>query len=110
MTPVSTGIRPVNMLLRAGEHTPFFKRARVRYNLGLALDRMERPAEAAAALEAAHRLDPRSPEFLYALVDHHAKARNWDTAVRYAKALVALDPGDQQAQRLLAALVQESKR
>ena len=85
-------------------------RARVRYNLGLALDRIERPTEAAAALEAAHRIAPRSPDFLHALVSHYAQAKDWDAAIRYAKALVTLNPDDRNARRLLAALVQESKR
>jgi predicted CXXCH cytochrome family protein len=80
------------------------KRARVHYNLGLALGGIGRPGEARAALEAAHALDRSNSDFVNALIAHHAQQKEWDAAIRYAKALVALLPDDPRAKQLLRAV------
>jgi len=85
-------------------------RARVRFNLGLALDQIERPGEAAAALEAAYALNSRDPEFLHALIAHYARGKQWEAAIRHARALLTLNPKDPQAAQILVALMRESKR
>ena len=49
-------------------------------------------------------------DFVHALVVHHVQRNEWDAAIRYAKALVALAPDDPRAKQLLRAVQRRGQR
>ncbi|MGH7681859.1 MAG: tetratricopeptide repeat protein, partial [Candidatus Eiseniibacteriota bacterium] len=75
--------------------------ARVRYNLGLTLQRAGHNAEAEGALLDAARLDASDPETAYALAVFYVGQGRWEEALPFAERYAALNPQDQQAERLL---------
>jgi tetratricopeptide (TPR) repeat protein len=68
------------------------KSARVQYNLGIAWQRMGRPGDAEGALYKAWELEPRSIEYLNALVILYSQNEDWANALEFAEKLVRLDP------------------
>ncbi len=52
-------------------------RARVQYNFGLAMQRLNRPKEAESALLAACSLEPTASDFLYALAVFYSQQKKW---------------------------------
>lgn len=75
--------------------------ARIRYNLGLTLQRIGRNGEAERALLDAARLDAGDPEAAYAVAVFYVGQGRWKEALPYAERYAALNPGDEQANRLL---------
>jgi tetratricopeptide (TPR) repeat protein len=65
---------------------------RMQYNLGLALDKLGKPAEAEKHLRLAAALDPGSPDCLQALVAVLVQRRQWKEAAAVAERLERLDP------------------
>ncbi len=82
---------------------------RVHYNLGLALQRLGRPAEAERELTAAHKLAPASPDFLHALAILHMQQGHWGRARHRVEALLRLQPASRQWRELLAYIERQSK-
>jgi predicted CXXCH cytochrome family protein len=74
---------------------------RMHYNAGLALQKLGSLDEAEQQLLAAHRLAPRSADFLFALMDMYVKQERWPRAVACAEQLVKLQPGNPRWQALL---------
>jgi len=74
---------------------------RFSYVYAVALASAQRPAEALAVLEEAHGLHPGNREILFALTDYHRGTGNRDTALVFARRLVALDPRDARAREML---------
>jgi len=81
----------VDALARAADLLPH--RARVRYNLALALQHLGRDPEAEAALLRAHAADPRDPAIVHAAAVFYVQRDDWERARTYAQQLVALAPG-----------------
>ncbi len=75
--------------------------ARIRYNLGLTLQRIGRNDEAERALLDAARIDPGDPETAYALALFYLSQRRFREALPYAERNAELNPGDEQANRLV---------
>ncbi len=75
---------------RAVELDP--RRARARYNLGLALDRLGRTEEAIRSLDLACALEPSNLDALYALALLFARAGRWDDARRAVDRLLEAEP------------------
>jgi len=88
------------LLRRAVELQP--RRARVRYNLALALNRLGRLSEARSQLARAIELEPNQPDFLYALALIDARQNRWPHVVELAQRMLKIAPGDRRAARLLA--------
>ncbi|HEY5311619.1 MAG TPA: tetratricopeptide repeat protein, partial [Pirellulales bacterium] len=65
---------------------------RMQYNLGLALEKLGRPAEAEKHLRLAAELASTSPDCLYALVTVLIERREWKDAAAVAERLEQLDP------------------
>jgi tetratricopeptide (TPR) repeat protein len=74
------------------------------YVYAVALDSEGQAQRALRVLAGAHRRHPGNREILYALVTFSAKAGDRPSAVTYAKRLLALDPQDPDALRLLRGL------
>jgi predicted CXXCH cytochrome family protein len=77
---------------RAPDALPHLRKAahvrpRALYNLGLLLQRMNKPDEARAALEEAHKLIPDDNDVVYALAVFHAQRRERAEMLRYARIL-----------------------
>jgi Flp pilus assembly protein TadD len=87
------------MLGKAAQLVP--GRARVRYNYGLALQRLGRVREAEAALLRARDLDPADPEIVYALATLLVQEKQWKRALSYAEELVELTPGQARPRQLV---------
>lgn len=68
------------------------RHSRMQYNLGLALEKLGKPAEAETHLRLAAKLDPTSPDCLYALVTVLIERRQWKDAAEVAGRLEQLDP------------------
>jgi tetratricopeptide (TPR) repeat protein len=77
------------------------ERARVHYNLGLALQQLGRRQPAEAALLQVQKLDPRDPATCYALAVFYAQGRQYAQALPWAEKLLALDPANAQARQLV---------
>ncbi len=75
---------------------------RIKYNLGLALERLGRYGEAENTLLEATRLAPDDTDVLYALGALYAASGRWGEALSLAERLVRLDPSDSRARGLLA--------
>ena len=76
-------------------------RARIKYNLGLALQRVGRPAESEAVLLEARDLDSRDPDVLLALARLLMDQQRWTEARIFADELSRLMPTALGPQRLL---------
>ena len=83
--------------------------ARIRYNHGLALQKLGKAVEAERELLAAHRLLPHSPDFLHALAILYTQQKQWDKAVVCAERLLRLRPDDPGARALLQQLRQQAE-
>jgi tetratricopeptide (TPR) repeat protein len=68
------------------------EQARIKYNLGLLLKRLERDAEAEAALRAALAIEPDNLDYLFALADFYLKRRQLPKAREIAEEMVARHP------------------
>jgi len=82
-------------------------RARVRYNHGLALQRLGRHAEAEAALLAAHQLGTHDPSIANALAILYAQQQRWEKALPFAEELVELAPEAPGPRQLLRRIQEE---
>ena len=89
----------LEMLGRAAALLPH--RARVQYNYALALQHLDRRAEAETALLAAYRIEERNPDILQALAIFYVQQNDWADALPYAKALVEIVPDVPGPQQLL---------
>jgi tetratricopeptide (TPR) repeat protein len=67
-------------------------RGRIQYNYGLALQRLGRRGEAETALLAAHKLEPASTDYLYALASFYGQQKRWSEARRWVDELLRVDP------------------
>ncbi|MHC4451446.1 MAG: tetratricopeptide repeat protein [Planctomycetota bacterium] len=77
---------------RAADALPHLRKAahvrpRALYNLGLLLQQLNKPGEARAALEEAHRRIPGDNDVIYALAVFHAQRRERAEMLRYARVL-----------------------
>lgn len=81
---------------------------RVKYNYGLALQRLNRHAEAEQALKAAYDLAPHVPDYLHALAILYAQQEQWSRAIACAKELVRSQPGDPRFEQFLQYLEQQA--
>ena len=81
------------------------ERARIRYNYGLALQRLGLGDAAERELLAAQRLQPDDADVAHALVILYAQKQDWERAVRQARRLVRIRPGDRNARGLLEQLL-----
>jgi len=83
---------------KAAELAP--ERARVRYNYGLALQRLGRVAEAERELVAAAKLQPDSTDFLYAVTQLYVQQERWKEARAWADYLIRTEPDNPRWLRL----------
>ena len=79
-------------LRRAAQHLP--ERARVFYNHSLALQRLGRRREGEKQLLRAYEIGPTVPDTVNALVIYYLQERRLPEALRFARELVPLVPGD----------------
>ena len=84
--------------------------ARKRYNYALALQKLDRPAEAEKELAAAHELSPRAPDFLHALAILYMQQKRWPRAIACAEELIRLRPEDPSLRGLLEQIRRESAK
>jgi tetratricopeptide (TPR) repeat protein len=89
----------VSMLEKAATLLP--ERPRVLYNHALALQHLGRRGDAERALRAAHALDDSDRAIVHALAIFYLQQRHWDDALVYARALVALAPGEPEPEALV---------
>jgi tetratricopeptide (TPR) repeat protein len=84
--------------------------ARVRYNLGLALQKLGQTKEAEEALLSACRLSPTDPDYVRALALHYAQQHEWRKALACAEELARLAPGNPEYRSLLDWVRREGKQ
>jgi predicted Zn-dependent protease len=94
-------------LAKAAELVP--DNPRIHYNYGLALQKLDKPAEAERSLLAAYKLAPTNPDFLVALAILYQQQEYWDRAIRCAEQLVQLRRGDRAAQAFLRQITQQAE-
>lgn len=92
----------VTELRRAVELAP--EAPRFAYVLGVALNSSGQASEAVTVLEQAHERQPNNRELLFALATIERDRDRREQAAGWARALLALNPGDEAANRLLAEL------
>jgi Flp pilus assembly protein TadD len=92
----------LEMLRRAHELAP--DNARYAYVYAVALNSTGTPAEAMALLERAHQQHPADRNILRALVSIARDTGDFALALRHARELVTLDPGDAQLRALVSDL------
>jgi Flp pilus assembly protein TadD len=92
----------LDLLRRASELAP--DNARYAYVYAVALNSTGVPAEALAILERAHQKHPADRNVLAALVSIARDTGDFAMALRHARALVTLDPGDTQLRALVSDL------
>jgi predicted CXXCH cytochrome family protein len=92
----------LDLLRRAHELMP--DNARYAYVYAVALNSNGAAGEALALLEEAHRQHPADREVLMALVSIARDQGDFATALRHARALVALDPGNAELRALVSEL------
>ena len=92
----------IGALARADELAP--DDPRFGYGLGLALNDGGRWAEATRVLRRTHERHPRDTAVLVALVTFYRDKGFTELALVYARKLVALNPNEQAAQKLLESL------
>lgn len=90
----------VDLLAKAAELAP--QNPRIRYNCGLAFQKLGRMPEAEESLLAAHKLSPQSADFLHALAIFYTQQKQWDRAIASARQLTRLEPNNPNWARLLA--------
>jgi len=98
----------LDLLRRASGLAP--ENARYAYVYAVALNSTGAPAEALAILEHAHQKHPADRDVLAALVAIARDAGDLAAALRHARELIALDPGNAQLRALIADLEQKAKR
>ncbi len=76
-------------------------RPRVRYNYGLALQRMDRRGEAEAQFLESYRVGPEDPSVVQALAIFYVQDARWDEALEWAERLVDMLPGEPGARLFL---------
>lgn len=96
------------LLAKAAELSP--QNPRVRYNYGLALQKLGRVREAEEALLAAHKVAPQAVDYLHALAVFYTQQTQWERARAAAKELIRLEPGNRQWPMLLEEIETLSKR
>ncbi len=84
-------------------------RARIQYNHGLALQRLDRPADAEKALLAAHRLEPAATDYLYALAVLCTQQKRWPGAQHWVAELIRLEPDNPEWRGLQQHIAQLAK-
>lgn len=94
----------LNELAQAANYLP--KRARIRYNYGLALQQAGQRKEAETALVTAHNLDPLDSSIVYAITVFYAQDQQWETAKKWGEKLLALNPHDEQVKAFVDKLNQ----
>jgi predicted CXXCH cytochrome family protein len=98
----------LELLRRAYELAP--DNARYAYVYGVALNSTGAPVEALALLERAHQQHPTDRDTLMALVSIARDTGDFALALRHARELVALNPGDVQLRALVSDLEQRQAR
>ena len=83
------------------------ERARIHYNRGLLLAMLGRDGEAEDALRAALALEPASVDYLYALIDFHARRNRLDEALELARRMIEAHPGNRLGYDLRDAIQQQ---
>ncbi len=83
---------------------------RIHYNHGLAMQRLGRAAEAEKSLRAAHKLSPRTPDYLNALAIFYAQQKRWARAIACAEELARIEPHNTQVRSLLEHVKREAAR
>ncbi len=91
-------------LARAAQRRP--DAPRYAYVYGVALHETGDTRRALDVLKRAHERHPAEGEIVIALVEYESQAGDRKAAIAWARKLVAMSPGDTQAQRLLQALEQ----
>jgi Flp pilus assembly protein TadD len=76
----------------------------IQYHYGLLLHLHGQKEEAARALAGACRMEPNSPDYLFALALLHKEHQRWREAIECAERLVQLRPEDARYRQLLAEL------
>jgi tetratricopeptide (TPR) repeat protein len=89
-------------LEQAAEARPEF--VRFAYVFAIALESAGEIDRSLAVLESAHAREPGSPELLVAAASFARKHRRHDLALKFARKLVALSPGDPRARQMLQEL------
>jgi predicted CXXCH cytochrome family protein len=98
----------LELLRRAHELAP--DNARYAYVYAVALNSTGAPAEATALLERAHQQHPTDRDILMALVSFARDAGDFTLALKHARELVTLDPGDTQLRALVSDLEKRQAR
>jgi Tfp pilus assembly protein PilF len=98
----------LDMLRRATELAP--DNARYAYVYAVALNSSGAPAEAMALLERGHQQHPTDRDILMALVSIARDTGNFAVALRHARELGALDPGDARLRALVSELEKKPTR
>jgi tetratricopeptide (TPR) repeat protein len=83
---------------------------RMRYNYGLALQKLGEAAKAEEQLRQAHKLAPEAADYLRALAIFYTQQKRWVSAAACAAELVERHPNDPQAQNLLEYARQKGER
>jgi len=89
-------------LARASDGMP--QRPRVHYNYGLLLAQLAQDAEAEAALLKALNLEPRSADYLFALVDFYYRRGRLNEALALAERMIAAHPENRLGHDIKAAI------
>jgi tetratricopeptide (TPR) repeat protein len=97
----------LDLLRRAHERMP--DNARYAYVYAVALNSSGAAGEAMALLEETHRLQPADRDVLRALVSFARDKGDFAVALRHARELLTLDPGNAQLQALVAELEKRAK-
>jgi Flp pilus assembly protein TadD len=85
-------------LAKAAELAPEY--ARIRYNYGLALQKLGQKEQAERELLAAQELDPAEPDYPRALAILYAQQNRWTEAAAMARRVLALQPDDPAAHQM----------
>ncbi|MHC4180868.1 MAG: tetratricopeptide repeat protein, partial [Planctomycetota bacterium] len=84
--------------------------ARMHYNYGAALHKLDRVEEAERSYQAAYKLAPQVPDYLVALTNLYAQQKRWANAVKCAEELVRRQPKNPQMLGLLEYVKQEAEK
>ncbi len=86
------------LLAQAAQLAP--QHARIRYNYGLALQKLGRPKEAEQELQKALELEPAEADYVRALAILYAQQSRWAEAAELAHRLLSLRPHDPAAHQM----------
>ena len=103
-------VEAVEVLGKAAELSP--DNARIHYNYGLALQKLQRWSEAEEALKESLRISgptEQSLQTLHALTIFYAQQERWERAIACAEKLAQMQPGNPQWKRFLQELRGQSK-